>query len=188
MQKVFAAVAALFLTLSVAACGNAANEPEAVTVTSTVPPSSAKSTTKATPTVETTAEAASAPAAADSQPSGGDCLVGSMGQPQFQGTSCLDKQVASCGDPGTMETGTTFFTDGSSGWTQQCANVMLPQQEQLRAQRGPYPTHSGEDTAGEFVPADPVTPDYSDDAPTYNPDLEGVAGDSNIYGAGEAGY
>ena len=141
MHKVLAAVAALFLTLSVAACGNAATEPEAVTVTSTVSPSSAKSTTKASPTtqatMQATAEAASDPEAADSQSSGGDCLVGSMGQPQFQGTTCLDKQVASCGDPGTMESGTTFFTDGTSGWTQQCANVMYPQQLQTQTYAAP---------------------------------------------------
>lgn len=36
----------------------------------------------------------------------------------------LDKTIASCGDS-TMEIGTTFFTDGTSGWTQQCANQMM---------------------------------------------------------------
>lgn len=187
MHKVLAAIAALFLTLSVAACGNSGSEPEAVTVTSTVPPSSASSTTKASPTRETAAEAASAPHSADSEPVEGNCLVGSMGQPQFQGTTCLDKQVASCGDPGTMESGTTFFTDGSSGWTQQCANVMYPQQQQMQ-QTQTYEAPSGVDTAGDFVPADPVTPDYADDAPVYHPGVEGVAGDSNIYDAGETGY
>lgn len=37
----------------------------------------------------------------------------------------LDKQIASCGDPSIHETGTTFFTDGTSGWTQQCSNQMM---------------------------------------------------------------
>lgn len=35
----------------------------------------------------------------------------------------MEKTIASCGDA-TMEIGTTFFTDGTSGWTQQCANQM----------------------------------------------------------------
>ena len=170
MQKFLAAVAALFLTLSVAACGNAADEPEAVTVTSTVPPSSAKSTTKATPTAETTAEAASAPEAAGSQSSGGDCLVGSMGQPQFQGTSCLDKQVASCGDPGTMESGTTFFTDGTSGWTQQCANVMYPQQLQMQ-QTQTYAVPSEE----AYEPAPTTTISYDEASPWVQDQLDWAA-------------
>lgn len=170
MQKVLAAVAALFLTLSVAACGNAADEPEAVTVTSTVPPSSAKGTTKATPTVETTAEAASAPEAAGSQSSGGDCLVGSMGQPQFQGTSCLDKQVASCGDPGTMESGTTFFTDGTSGWTQQCANVMYPQQLQMQqTQTNAVPSEEA------YEPVPTTTISYEDASPWVQDQLDWAA-------------
>lgn len=132
MHKVLAAMAAIVLILSASACAEPAPAPEAVTVTSTVPPSSATSTTTSSPASEATAEAALAPAAEDSDATTGNCLVGSMGQPQFQGTTCLDKQVASCGDPGTMESGTTFFTDGTSGWTQQCANVMYPQQQQMQ--------------------------------------------------------
>lgn len=86
-------------------------------------------------------------------PASNDCLVGSYGQPQFQGTQCLDKSVSSCGDPATMESGTTFFTDGSSGWTQQCANVMYPQQEKMR-QQNPLPSvQSYDDFAGPFEPA-----------------------------------
>lgn len=88
-------------------------------------------------------------------PARNDCLVGSYGQPQFQGTQCLDKTVSHCGDPASMESGTTFFTDGSSGWTQQCANVMYPQQVELR-QQNPLPTvPSDDDFAGEFEPATP---------------------------------
>lgn len=82
-----------------------------------------------------------------------DCLVGSYGQPQFQGTQCLDKTVSSCGDPATMESGTTFFTDGTSGWTQQCANEMYPQQVEMRQQNLPPNTQSNDDFAGPFEPA-----------------------------------
>lgn len=37
----------------------------------------------------------------------------------------MNKTIASCGDSSLHETGTTFFTDGTSGWTQQCADQML---------------------------------------------------------------
>lgn len=35
------------------------------------------------------------------------------------------KTIDHCGDPGMHETGTTFFTDGTSGWTQECASQMM---------------------------------------------------------------
>ena len=35
----------------------------------------------------------------------------------------MDKQISYCGDS-TMQTGTTFFTDGTSGWTEYCAGQM----------------------------------------------------------------
>lgn len=37
----------------------------------------------------------------------------------------MEKQIASCGDPSIHQTGTTFFTDGTSGWTENCAAQML---------------------------------------------------------------
>lgn len=37
----------------------------------------------------------------------------------------LEKQIASCGDPSIHETGTSFFTDGTSGWTANCADQMM---------------------------------------------------------------
>ena len=39
--------------------------------------------------------------------------------------SPMEKTIASCGDPSLHETGTTFFSDGTSGWTQQCSDEML---------------------------------------------------------------
>lgn len=170
MQKALAAMAALFLTLSVAACGNSTTEPEAVTVTSTVSPSSAKSTTEASTSAEATTEAASAPKPADSEGAGGDCLVGTMGQPQFSGTHCMDKQVASCGDPANMETGTTFFTDGTSGWTQQCANVMYPQQQQMQ-QTQAYDTPSEE----AYEPVPTTTLSYEEASPWIQDQLDWAA-------------
>lgn len=37
----------------------------------------------------------------------------------------MDKQISHCGSTTLHETGTTFFTDGTSGWTQTCASQML---------------------------------------------------------------
>ncbi|WP_412099741.1 hypothetical protein [Corynebacterium aurimucosum] len=37
----------------------------------------------------------------------------------------VEKTIESCGDVSLHETGTTFFSDGTSGWTQQCADEML---------------------------------------------------------------
>ncbi|WCZ36957.1 hypothetical protein CHEID_07120 [Corynebacterium heidelbergense] len=36
--------------------------------------------------------------------------------------SAMNKTIARCGEPGMYQRGTTFFTDGTSGWTVQCAN------------------------------------------------------------------
>lgn len=51
----------------------------------------------------------------------------------------MNKTVASCGDPALHETGTTFFTDGSSGWTQQCASQMMAQQPAATPEPAPAP-------------------------------------------------
>lgn len=37
----------------------------------------------------------------------------------------MEKTIESCGDVSLHETGTTFFSDGTSGWTQQCADEMM---------------------------------------------------------------
>ncbi|WP_241228455.1 hypothetical protein [Corynebacterium hylobatis] len=51
-------------------------------------------------------------------------VIGFTGAPGHDQPRVLDKTIASCGDPMMHETGTTFFTDGTSGWTQDCANQM----------------------------------------------------------------
>ena len=38
----------------------------------------------------------------------------------------MEKVIESCGDVNIHERGTTFFTDGTSGWTQECADKMVP--------------------------------------------------------------
>lgn len=47
------------------------------------------------------------------------------GAPGVEAPRVLDKQVSHCGDPQIHQTGTTFFTDGTSGWTEVCSNQML---------------------------------------------------------------
>ena len=48
-------------------------------------------------------------------------FTGAPGSPIVE----LDKTISHCGDPMMYETGTTFFTDGSTGWTETCSAQML---------------------------------------------------------------
>ena len=91
-----------------------------------------------------------APEPADeAEPAG---VVGMTGAPGHDTPKPLDKAVSHCGNPHSMESGTTFFTDGTTGWTQGCADVMYPQQVEMREQN-PVPQSSGDDHAGAFEPA-----------------------------------
>ncbi len=112
-----------------ACSSNNAGDEAVVTVTKSAESTASKSSSKAaTSTPETTEATETSPVAqpADSASGSGDgCLVGSTGQPEFQGTQCMDKQIASCAtDPTLYQAGTTWFTDGTSGWTQTCADQM----------------------------------------------------------------
>ncbi len=114
---ILAALASLLLALS--ACTSDGAESVVVTVTTTVPASSASSSTTSSST--TSSHAAAAPTA----PPVDDCgAVGITGAPGSESPHCLGTQIASCGSS-IHETGTTFFTDGTSGWTQTCADQML---------------------------------------------------------------
>ena len=62
-------------------------------------------------------------------------VIGFTEAPGNEAPHVMDKQIASCGDPSIHETGTTFFTDGTSGWTQQCASQMWPAQEAMIAEQ-----------------------------------------------------
>lgn len=53
-----------------------------------------------------------------------DPVIGFTGAPSVDSPHVLDKEVSSCGDPSIHEPGTTFFTDGTSGWTSTCAAQM----------------------------------------------------------------
>lgn len=55
----------------------------------------------------------------------GEVVIGHTEAPGQANPSVMNKTIASCGDPSMHETGTTFFTDGTSGWTLTCANKMM---------------------------------------------------------------
>ncbi|MDY3127661.1 MAG: hypothetical protein SOW59_05980 [Corynebacterium sp.] len=74
--------------------------------------------------------------------------VGFMGAPGQSDPVPLDKAVQSCGDISIHETGTTFFSDGTSGWTEQCSNQMMA----ARQAQPPAPAPA------EQVPAAPAAP------------------------------
>lgn len=78
-----------------------------------------------TPVYEAPAEAeapvqAPAPAPQEAEPVIGYTEAPGQVEPQVMG-----KQIASCGDPSIHQTGTTFFTDGTTGWTENCAAQMM---------------------------------------------------------------
>lgn len=115
--------------LAMAGCGSGGSEPSSVTVTTTAPlsasssaPEASSAATSATPTTASTQPAATAPAKA---PVADQCgAVGFTGAPGHESPHCLGKQIASCGTSD-HQAGTTFFTDGTSGWTQTCQDQML---------------------------------------------------------------
>ena len=55
----------------------------------------------------------------------GEVVIGHTEAPGQANPSVMNKPIASCGTPSMPETGTTFFTDGTSGWTLTCANKMM---------------------------------------------------------------
>ena len=50
---------------------------------------------------------------------------GFTGAPSVSEIEELDKTISHCGDPSIHETGTTFFSDGSTRWTENCSAQML---------------------------------------------------------------
>lgn len=71
----------------------------------------------------------------EAPPAEAEPVIGFTEAPGQEAPHVMDKQIASCGDPSIHETGTTFFTDGTSGWTQQCASQMWPVQESMIAEQ-----------------------------------------------------
>nr|WP_282101626.1 hypothetical protein [Corynebacterium callunae] len=74
----------------------------------------------ATPTAQVAPVTPQSPAATPP-----DQVIGYTGAPSVDSPHVLDKTIESCGDISLHQTGTTFFTDGTSGWTETCSQQML---------------------------------------------------------------
>lgn len=53
-----------------------------------------------------------------------DQVIGFTGAPGVDSPRVLDKTIERCGDVALHQTGTTFFTDGTTGWTETCSQQM----------------------------------------------------------------
>ncbi|MBC2681127.1 hypothetical protein [Corynebacterium anserum] len=129
-------IIAVFVAIPFATACNSANTAAPKSDTSALPTtasSSQPSSSKAhpNPTLRQTAESTSVSRADDPASTSPTGFTEAPGQAT---PSKMNKTIASCGDPALHEAGTTFFTDGSSGWTQQCANQMMTDQ--------PVPEHT----------------------------------------------
>lgn len=62
-------------------------------------------------------------ATATAVPQPGDCDIVTDGVSPPRCTTPGEKVVDHCASPATGERGTTYYTDGTTGWTQQCANL-----------------------------------------------------------------
>lgn len=83
------------------------------------------------------------PAPAPTQQPG--TVIGMTGAPGHDTPRPLNRTIASCGGD-IHQRGTTFFTDGTSGWTQQCSDAWTPPPP-------PPPAPVVEDHTGEVEPA-----------------------------------
>lgn len=97
----------------------------AASTTATTTSAASTSTVEPTPTrePEPTTEAPAA-VAVEQDEEEDDRPVGFTGGPADSTPAPMNKTIESCGDLLIHETGTTFFTDGTSGWTEQCSNEM----------------------------------------------------------------
>lgn len=139
IKRAAAIIACASITL-VAACGNDEPQNEPTSSTST-------SSTSAKPNE-------SAPESPKDVKEHSDKTAGHNTRPEAPGQaepSGMNKTVASCGDPSLHETGTTFFTDGTSGWTQQCANKMMAQQPAATPEPAPTPAAPATEQQSNYV-------------------------------------
>lgn len=118
---------ALVLTSVLALCGCGSGGDDSVNVQTTTVTASPETTTS---TSKTKSSEAKSPIPTPGSPqqkttADGEVVIGHTEAPGQATPSVMNKTIASCGDPSLHETGTTFFTDGTSGWTQTCANKMM---------------------------------------------------------------
>lgn len=137
-------VFAAALALGLAACGNDAadGDPEATSspVTSTKSTSTEKKTSqekgkkKPAPTRRQTSTAPAPQQTPQNNPApaagqGTAPLIGHTEAPGQVPATPMNKTLSHCGDIHLHQVGTSFFTDGTSGWTQTCYSQMLSQME-----------------------------------------------------------
>lgn len=183
MKRLLPIILAVPLTLT--ACGSAEESADSTTPSST----QITSTTSATSTTATSSTSATSSASLTSQtPSPTlpvdaeddddlhvvppqnigqekDPVIGYTEAPGETSPTPMNKTISTCGDPLLHERGTTFFTDGTSGWTQQCSNEMDVPVEPAQAP-APAPEYSGGDsrTCAEIGhKVYPGDPEYSPD-------------------------
>lgn len=125
-SRTAAALAALVLPLFLlVACGSEDPEPAQASDTTTIRSSTSATSTESKSTTPSTSSPSAPPSTAEPSPAVDTCgAYGYQGAPGHEAPHCLGKQIASCGSAN-HQTGTTFFTDGTSGWTQTCADQML---------------------------------------------------------------
>lgn len=114
------ALALTIPALCLSACSNGepekAPEPTTVTKTVTSPESSTESTTQSTTKTP-------APSTTTTRTTESSKPTGYTGAPNGEPTA-INKTISHCAksSQGLYEQGTTWFTDGTTGWTQYCAN------------------------------------------------------------------
>ena len=79
------------------------------------------------PELDSHAQQPEAETPAAEQTPAADPVIGMTEAPGAAQPTEMNKTIQSCGEVGMHETGTTFFTDGSTGWTEQCSSTMMQQ-------------------------------------------------------------
>lgn len=150
--------AALSATVFLAAgCGVFGGEGDAVDPQSVRASSSTTASSSATSS-STTASTTTSSATVSSSTQAAECVRGTLGQPMFDGVQCLDKTIERCAvADGSFEFGTTFFTDGTSGYTEFCDS-------QMRQNYSP-PTYSSENEVLATPTPQEVPPTAAGEAP-----------------------
>lgn len=186
-------------TLLLSACSDSGESSETTSSTTSSSPSSTSttSTTMSTSSVTTSSSSEVTPPTEVEEPDEEDehndddlhvhdnpnAALGDSDEEEQAEQAPTEKAVSSCGDPSIHERGTTFFSDGTSGWTQQCSDEMAPQVAQqfvappAEQQNAPAPAGGGSgrtcaEIGHKVYPGDP---DYS---PARDEDGDGVGCES----------
>ena len=172
-------------TLLISACSDSGESSETTSSTTSSSPSSTttSSTTSSTSSVTTSSSSEVTPPPEVEEPDEEDehddddlhvhdnpnAVLGDSDEGEQAEQAPTEKAVSSCGDPSIHERGTTFFSDGTSGCTQQCSDEMAPQVAQqflappAEQQNAPAPAGGGSgrtcaEIGHKVYPGDP---DYS---------------------------